>query len=248
MKTAPTLFFLILTLATKFAYAQKLTDRDGNSYSTVKFKNITWMASNLCVKHFRNGEPIPQAQSAEKWVEATNNQNPAWCYYEDELGLDKSIVLYNWYAVSDPRGLAPAGTHVPSYIEWSNLIKENGGISIVAKKIKSQTGWETPQDILLDDLNKFNAKPVGSRYVELDASFNWTDMFTEYGASKGKYTNFWTRTSLLNDIKSDYAHRIGLAFNYTDLINDKNGTMYSESVLNHKGNGFSVRCIVDAMP
>jgi uncharacterized protein (TIGR02145 family) len=248
MKLSKTLFFLILVSLLNYSLAQKLTDRDGNVYGTAKFNNTTWMTSNLSVKHFRNGDAIPQVQSAEKWVEATNNHKPAWCYYQDESGLDKSIVLYNWFAVSDPRGLAPAGTHIPSYIEWSSLIKDNGGITIFAKKIKSKTSWETPQDLVLDDLNKFNAKPVGSRYVELDASFNWTDMFTEYGPSKGKYTNFWTTTSLMNDKNSDYAHRIGLAFNYTDVIIDKNGTSYSETILNHKGNGFSVRCIIDAMP
>jgi uncharacterized protein (TIGR02145 family) len=31
--------------------------------------------------------------------------------------------LYNWYAVNDPRGLAPQGWHVPTDAEWNKLTK-----------------------------------------------------------------------------------------------------------------------------
>jgi hypothetical protein len=75
----------------------------------------------------------------------------------------------------------------------------------------------------------------------LDASANWLD-----GKSKGKYTNFWTRSSINNDINSEHAHRMGLAYDVGYLIDDMDGS--AESILNAKGNGFSVRCVVDVLP
>jgi uncharacterized protein (TIGR02145 family) len=43
--------------------------------------------------------------------------------------------LYNWYAVNDPRGLAPKGWHIPTDGEWSKLITFFGGDSLASKKI-----------------------------------------------------------------------------------------------------------------
>src|SRR6185436_5977257 len=68
----------------------------------------TWMSRNLDVSRFRNGEPIPEARTTEEWIEAGKNGRPVWCYYENkpELGVIYGR-LYNWFAVADPRGLAP---------------------------------------------------------------------------------------------------------------------------------------------
>jgi uncharacterized protein (TIGR02145 family) len=68
------------------------------------------MAENLDGYRFRNGDPIPEARTKEEWSKAS----PAWCYYEnDPENGTKYEKLYNWYALVDPRGLAPEGWHVP---------------------------------------------------------------------------------------------------------------------------------------
>jgi len=86
--------------------------------------NQVWMCKNLDVDEYRNGEPIFHATNNEEWIAAGNAGTGAWCYYnnDEEMG---SIYgkLYNWYAVNDPRGLAPEGWHVPSDAEWNVLIK-----------------------------------------------------------------------------------------------------------------------------
>ena len=43
-----------------------------------------WMAENLNVDKFRNGDSIPQAITDEEWVIAANNEKPAWCYYNND--------------------------------------------------------------------------------------------------------------------------------------------------------------------
>ena len=74
-----------------------------------------WMNKNLDADKFRNGDPIPQAKTLEEWEEFSNKKQPAWSYYEnDSVNGEKYGKLYNWYAVNDPRGLAPKGWHVAS--------------------------------------------------------------------------------------------------------------------------------------
>ena len=112
------------------------------SQSEVKIGNQIWMSKNLDVDTFRNGKSIPHATCEEEWEFSRLYKIPAWCYYEfDEVNRKKYGVLYNWFAVIDPRGLAPVGYHVPSDEEWSLLVNQLGGADIAGTKMKSRTGW-----------------------------------------------------------------------------------------------------------
>jgi uncharacterized protein (TIGR02145 family) len=76
----------------------------------VTLNNRVWTVENLSVSNFRNGDIIPQAKTTEEWKVAGKNQEPAWCYYENNEGNgEKFGKLYNWYAVNDRRGLVPKG-------------------------------------------------------------------------------------------------------------------------------------------
>ena len=92
------------------------------SEGEVKIGDQKWMSVNLNVSHFRNGDSIPEVRTPEDWEKAGKEQKPAWCYYdnnpENQSRLGK---LYNWYAVNDPRGLAPEGWHVSSDADWNVL-------------------------------------------------------------------------------------------------------------------------------
>ncbi len=116
--------------------------RDGKVYKTVKIGNQVWMAENLNVSKFRNGDPIPEAKSDEEWEKAGRNKQPVWCYYDNEpINGKKYGKLYNWYAVIDPRGLAPVGYHIPSETEWTILTDYLGGGEDAEAKMKSKQGW-----------------------------------------------------------------------------------------------------------
>lgn len=92
--------------------------------------------------HFRNGDLIPYIENAEEWKRAGENKQPAWCYYNnDPANGAKYGKLYNWYAVTDPRGLCPVGWHVPSNAEWAKLIDYLGGESNGSVKMKSVSGF-----------------------------------------------------------------------------------------------------------
>ena len=77
----------------------------------VRIGNQIWMTKNLNVSRYRNGDPIPQVQQGDaiEWETLTTG---AWCYFKSgNFTADDRIhgKLYNWYAVNDPRGLAPVG-------------------------------------------------------------------------------------------------------------------------------------------
>ncbi len=95
---------------------------------TKKIGNQEWMAKNLDISTFRNGDPIPEMKTTEEWKMANRKKEPAWCYYENSPENGKKYgILYNWFAVVDPRGLAPEGWHVPSLHEFNELLEYYGG-------------------------------------------------------------------------------------------------------------------------
>lgn len=120
-----------------------------------------WMAENLNVDKFRNGDLIPNAKTDEEWEKAGKNGRPAWCYFNNSgLKGEKYGKLYNWYAVNDPRGLAPKGWHVPNSNEW-NLLAEYCDASEAATILKSTSGWNDNKNGT-DEVG-FSALPGGTR-------------------------------------------------------------------------------------
>ncbi len=137
-----------------------------------------WMSKNLDVTQFSDGSEILHATSKAAWVEACENMQPAWCYYNFDASLgSKYGKLYNWYAVSEPRHIAPAGWRVPTESDWAQLI-ETVDYDSGSKKLKSTAGWDGYTDG--ENTSGFNAKPSG--VVNSDGSFE----------GKGTTAMYWT--------------------------------------------------------
>ena len=115
-----------------------------------------WTTKNLDVATFRNGDAIPEAKTNKEWEAAGENKQPAWCYYENNTANGtKYGKLYNWYAVNDARGLAPAGWHIPTDQEWKALSTFLGGWAVAGKKMKSTSGW-SPLEITCANCESWN--------------------------------------------------------------------------------------------
>ncbi len=111
---------------------------------TIQIGTQKWMSKNLDVAFYRNGDPIPQVTDATAWAALTTG---AWCYYNnDSTQGNKYGKMYNWYAVNDPRGLAPQGWHIPSDAEWTTLETTLGGSLVAGGKMKEAgtLNWTTP--------------------------------------------------------------------------------------------------------
>jgi uncharacterized protein (TIGR02145 family) len=100
-----------------------VTDVDGNLYHSVLIGLQTWLVENLKTSRYRNGDTVMEC----------------WFYNNDPSYGITFGMLYDWHAVSDPRGLAPAGWHIPSDAEWTQLTNYLGNEA--GKKMKSPYCW-----------------------------------------------------------------------------------------------------------
>jgi len=117
---------------------------------TIQIGSQVWTTKNLRVFKFRNGDPIPIIQDSDEWVML---QESAMC-----INPDNGEFYYNWYAVNDPRGLAPEGFHVPSDDEWQQLVDYCGGNEKAGNLLKSTKKWNG-----IAPVKGFNAIPSGYR-------------------------------------------------------------------------------------
>ena len=101
-----------------------LVDIDGNVYSTVVIVTQHWMAENLKVTKYRNGDNITNIDNNTAWY---TNTSGAYGVYNN--GIDESTYLnsygrlYNWHAVdnSSSRYICPEGWHIPTKVEYDAL-------------------------------------------------------------------------------------------------------------------------------
>lgn len=196
-----------------------------NTIEQVKIGNQTWMAKNLNVDKFRNGDLIPQAKSNEEWEKAGEEGKPAWCYYLNIPQNQNSYgKLYNWYAVNDPRGLAPAGWKVPTNEDWVELVDFLGDEINLGKKMKSIELWADFDEEFAYGTNEsgFSGLPGGGRDEEGDF----------YGFGESGF--WWSSTDESSDMfGNDVVLYCWLHYSNRFVVWD----------FEYKENGYSVRCL-----
>jgi uncharacterized protein (TIGR02145 family) len=185
---------------------------------TVVIGTQQWMEKNLDVLTYRNGDVIPQVTDPTAWARLTTG---AWCWYSNSA--DNGAIygkLYNWYAVNDPRGLAPQGWHIPTDAEWTTLGTLLGGDAAAGGKMKTTgtTRWTTPNASATNE-SGYAGLPGGFRYY--DGAF--------YAVGNAGY--WWSAT------ENNSTAAWGRDLYYLD------GYLFRNSF--SKENGFSVRCLRD---
>jgi uncharacterized protein (TIGR02145 family) len=199
----------------------------GDGSTCVQIGDQIWMAENLKVTHYRNGDEILTGYSESDWE---NLSTGAYAVYDDnESNADTYGYLYNWHTVDDERGVCPDGWHVPTDAEFTLLTNYLGGES-VGGKMKStgtiQDGnglWNYSSDEITEEATNqsgFTGLPSGYRRN-----------------SDGSYINrdnigyFWSSTS-------------GNSGAWKRQLQYDNSTVNRSSNAN-KRNGFSIRCLRD---
>lgn len=186
---------------------------------TIVIGTQQWMSKNLDVAFYRNGDPIPQVTDTNEW---NNTFTGAWCYYNNDSTIgNKYGKLYNWYAVNDPRGLAPQGWHIPSDTEWTILETTLGGLQAAGGKMKEAgtQNWTSPNT---DGNNN-------SGFAGLPGGYRSHYGFFGYGGTNG----YWWSSSLW--LIPSWAIYRGLDYSIGNLGHGYNYKLY----------GFSVRCLRD---
>lgn len=203
-----------------------VSDVDGNIYQVVKIGSQTWMASNLKTTRYRDGSSIPYVTDNTQW--ANQNVGARSVYEHNNSNYVKYGNLYNWFAVSDDRGLCPSGWHVPSDAEWGTL--SSFLISDVGYKMKSTSGWANSTSGSNENGNGsnesgFTGLPGGYRGLQSDFYHS------------GLVGLFWSSTG---NISQGKASQRELSSNNRKL------ETYSFDLFVHNIRfGFSVRCLRD---
>jgi len=190
-----------------------LTDIDGNVYITRKIGNQWWMTENLKVTHYQNGDSILNVTSASEWENLTTG---AHCNFaNDKTHVSTYGTLYNWYTLTDSRGIAPIGWRVPTDEDWKELEmylgmsqadadKEDQYRGNISGKLKATSGWNGGGNGT--DESGFNALPAGYRYsdgtflrmgdyayfwcaTEYDNGYAWDRYLDSYGSGVGRYND-----------------------------------------------------------
>lgn len=195
-----------------------VTDIDGNVYHTVTIGTQVWMLENLKTTKYRNGETIPNIPDSWDWGHLITG---AFCWYDNNIANKANYsAMYNWYAVSDSRSIAPTGWHIPTDAEWTTLTTFLGGTSVAGGKLKeNSTSYWTSPNVLATNESGFSAHGSGYRFVE--GSF--------YTLNLRAY--FWS-SSQADELHSWYRY-----------IQNNDGKVYRDS--EYKVFGQSVRCIKD---
>jgi len=208
-------------------------------YKTVKIGAQLWMAENLKATKYRDGTPIKKIQTdTSLWRKDTTG---AYCIYQDYNTTPG--LLYNWYAVNNSAGLAPAGWHIATDEEWKTL-EEFVGMSTSdanntnwrgtheADKLKAQSkkqygliqNWQSYNDNLIWSTNEsgFTAFPGGCRL----ADGRWSDMGMTFIGF------WWTATPALTGNKAYYRY-----------LDYQKSSVFRNTL--SKSYGCSVRCVHD---
>lgn len=199
-----------------------MTDQEGNVYKTVVIGTQEWMAENLNTSHYRNGDLIPNIIDNTQWTGLTTG---AWAYYLNDSQYEcPHGKLYNWFATADSRNICPTGWHVPTDLEWSNLINFLGGEVLAGGKMKT-TGlqyWYSPNQAATN-ASGFSGLPSGILFATYDGQF-W-----DFGGS-----GYWWSSTENSSTDARFRN-----------LDYDNGNAYSFSFGDGKQNGFSVRCLKD---
>ena len=109
-------------------------------YPAVQIAGLWWMQENLSVTRYQNGDSIPDGTADHpSWAQLSTG---AWAYPDSQAALRSSFgLLYNWYAVNDPRGLCPTGWRLPTHDEWTALTHALGGETKAGAVLKASQGW-----------------------------------------------------------------------------------------------------------
>jgi uncharacterized protein (TIGR02145 family) len=198
--------------------SSNIIDIDGNEYKTIKIGQQVWMAENLKVTRFQNGDLIPIIEDENKWKD---NNKPAFCYYNNNKSFNTNFgALYNWYAVNDIRNIAPIGWHVATSFDWMILINSLRGNDVAGGKLKESGSvfWVDNNEYATNDIG-FRALPGGIRFE----TGEFSSMFES--------AEFWSTTKANNsEARSRSIHSIGKSI---------------ESYSNDFRCGLSVRCVKD---
>jgi len=222
-----------------------VTDYDGNTYQTITIGTQCWMAENLKVTHYPNGDAIPLITDNTVWSNlAYDNTSDAYSYYDNSSANATTYgALYTYAAAigdnwardnTANQGVCPDGWHLPTDNDWKQLEMALG----MSQAEADATGWRGTNEgsklagnaaLWYNGTLENNADFGTSGFSALPSGYRYYD----YGnfSFLGSTGRWWSATKY----NSSLAYYRYLYYNYAEV-----GRYYD-----NKSYGFSVRCVRD---
>ncbi|MBI0399461.1 fibrobacter succinogenes major paralogous domain-containing protein [Cyclobacterium marinum] len=210
------IFFAILGCSEE----QSPDQPDNLPSNAIQIGDQIWMKKNLDVDTFRNGDEIFHAKNQTDWDNSYINKLPAWSYYEDLEENGKVYgKIYNYYAITDTRALAPQDWRIPKIEDWNELFEFNGGADNAGIKLKSTSYWLGENG---NNESSFGALPGGERFL------------AGYFDGIGMVASFWSSSQDSN------GHIIAVGI--SDIYENSRVSISPVNISSYEA-GFYIRCI-----
>ena len=199
-----------------------VTDVENNTYKTIQIGTQTWMAENLKVTKFNNGDAIPYIDYTGDW--STPITSAFTDYFDTQFRTHLSMYgrLYNYYAVVDNRNLCPIGWHVPLGTDLELLVTTLGGLENAAIKLKESgiTHWANSslQNTATNETG-FTALPGGIRVPspQLINGLFFPGFIAEIGSASGAGGDGWWWYLFDPEHPADHSCNFEMGSNYLEL-------------------------------
>lgn len=219
--------------------ADILTDYDGNVYNTVQIGSQCWMKENMRATHYSDGTSIDDGGS--------NSYTIPYYYDFSTSGVELPLrgLLYNWPAAmhgnsssntspSGVQGICPTGWHVPSDLEWTQLLTYLGNqfpylcdydSTYIAKSLAATSGWNNYNESCTVGYSQATNNATG--FSAYPAGYSISNYYSYLGQS----AFFWSSTEI------DNFGALARYLNYgQEYVTRKNFSKFL---------GYSVRCLHD---
>ena len=188
------------------------------NYPTTAIGDQCWFSENVRTTQYLDGSAIQEVTDGATWSGLSTGGR---CGFDNsEANVSAYGYLYNWHAVNQSSGLCPAGWHVPTDDEWTDLeayVTSEGFVGTEGTALKAASGWDNNANGSNDF--GFSGLPGGYRNTNTSGDFDKEGELGWWWSSTPDGSNAWYRDLSSNSVL--------------------------DRTLGNPRYGFSVRCVKD---
>jgi len=134
---------------------------EANKYpGLVKIGSNYWQNQNCRITKYMNGDPITFVSNSNELDAANNKKEGAYCFIDFNSQRDSNYIVYNWYAIMDPRGFGTEDLRIANWSDWKNLISTLEKDKKTFNDLKKTDMWAVNKKYPTSNYYGFNGIPT----------------------------------------------------------------------------------------